>query len=296
MKLGVAGRLPRLDEPFPAFLPGDWRMIDAEACRRVRAAGFRGSSLFINKPLEATAADVQRVGQAFVDGDLEIAQLNGWYEALCNPDESLRAQGVAGMQALVRIGALLKAPTIYVRPGGLNPNGHWYAHPENHSQPTFDRIVDSLKPVMKVAESEGARVAIEGHVLSALDTPRRMRELIDAVGSPALKFNYDPVNFTGTVKDVHDTTRILNELYEQLGAFTAVAHAKDCRLADALVVHIDEVVLGTGTMNYPLFMRQFHELAPDGYFIIEHLPDDEVLQSAQFVVSLSRQLGIPLET
>jgi sugar phosphate isomerase/epimerase len=296
MKLGIACRLPGLDEPSPAFLPGDWRRIDSEDCRRVRAAGFRGSSLFINRPLEATAGEVQRVGKAFQRGELDIAQLNGWYEALCNPDDGLRAQGVAGMQALVRIGASLRAPTVYVRPGGLNPNGHWYAHPENHAQSTFDRIVDSLRRVLSVAETEGVLVAIEGHVLSALDTPRRMRELFDAVSSPALKFNYDPVNFIGTVKDVHDTTRILNEMNTLLGPVTAVAHAKDCRLADALVVHIDEVVLGTGTMDYPRFMTQFQRLAPDGFFIIEHLPDDQVLASAEFVVPLARQLGIPLET
>jgi sugar phosphate isomerase/epimerase len=295
MKLGVAGHLPRLDEPFPAFLPGDWRKIDAAACQRLRKAGFRGTSLFINKPLEATAAEVQRVGQAFVDGELEIAQLNGWYESLCNRDDALRVQGVAGMQALVRIGAQLRAPSVYVRPGGHNPKGHWYAHPENHSQATFDHIVDSLKQVLRVAEAEGVLAAIEGHVLSALDTPRRMRELIDAVGSPALKFNFDPVNFTGTVKDVHDTSRILNELADVLGKDIAVAHAKDCKLGDALVVHIEEVVLGTGTMNYPLFMRQFQHLAPDGYFIIEHLPDAQVLASRDFVVPLAKQLGLPLE-
>jgi sugar phosphate isomerase/epimerase len=230
-----------------------------------------------------------------VDGDLEIAQLNGWYETLCNRDDALRAQGVAGMQALVRIGATLRAPFVYVRPGGHNPRGHWYAHPENHTQATFDHIVDSLKQVMKVAEAEGVIVAIEGHVLSALDTPRRMRELIDAVGSPKLKFNFDPVNFTGTVKDVHDTSRVLNELVNELGQYVVAAHAKDCKLGDALVVHVEEVVLGTGTMNYPLFMRQFQTLAPDGYFIIEHLPDEQVLQSRDFVVPLAKQLGIPLE-
>jgi hypothetical protein len=48
-------------------------------------------------------------------------------------------------------------------------------------------------------------------------------------------------------------------------------------------------------MNYPLFMRQFQQLAPDGYFIIEHLPDAQVLESRDFVVPLAKQLGIPLE-
>jgi sugar phosphate isomerase/epimerase len=295
MKLGVAGRLPRLDEPLPAFLPGDWRMITAEDAARVRAHGFVGSSLFINKPLEAEAEDVKRVGQAFKEGGLEIAQLNGWYESLCNYDDTLRAQGVAGMIALARVGAALQAPSVYVRPGGHNPKGHWYAHPENHTQRTFDLVVDSLRQVCKAAEQDGVFIAVEGHVLSCLDTPQRIRDLVDAVGSPALKFNYDPVNFTGTVKQVHDTRIILQQLKALMGPFTIAAHAKDCALGDHLVVHIEEVVPGTGTMNYEMFMKDFQALAPEGYFIIEHLPDAETLEAQKNVVALAKRYGVPLD-
>ena len=295
MKLGVAGRLPRLDEPLPAFLPGDWRLITAEDAARVRGHGFAGSSLFINKPLEAQPADVKKVSQAFKDGGLEIAQLNGWYEALCNYDDALRAQGVAGMIALARIGAALQAPSVYVRPGGHNPAGHWYAHPENHTRRTFDNVVDSLKQVCKVGEQEGVFIAVEGHVLSCLDTPQRIRDLVDAVGSPALKFNYDPVNFTGSVKDVHDTRCILQQLKELMGSFTIAAHAKDCALGDELVLHIKEVVPGTGKMNYEMFMKDFQELVPDGFFIIEHLPDEETLQAQKNVVEMAKRYNVPLE-
>lgn len=295
MKLGIAGQLPHLDVPRPVLLPADWRAIDRAAAQRVRQAGFRGASLFINRPLEADKADLQRVKQAFADADLEIAQLNGWYEALCSYDDEKRAAGVRGMQALVRIGREVGAPNVYVRPGGHNPNGHWFAHPENHSPRTFDNIVDSLRQVCAVAQAEGMIVAVEGHVLSALDTPRRMRELIDAVGSPTLKFNYDPVNFVGTVRQVHDTSSVLREMYDLLGRDTVVAHAKDCRLGDQLVVHIEEVVPGTGAMNYELFMRQFQSLCPNGYFIIEHLPNELVPQACANVVALARTFGIPLE-
>ncbi len=294
MKLGVAGQLTHLDEPNPVLLPPDWRTIDVGAARRVREAGFRGAQLFIHRPLEANRDDVERVKRAFDAADLEVAQVNGWYEPLCSYDDAVRAEGVRGMQALVRIGRMVDAPSVYVRPGGHNPNGHWYAHPENHSPRTFDNIVDSLRRVCAVAQAEGVLVAVEGHVLSALDTPQRVRDLLDAVGSPALKFNYDPVNFVGTVRAVHDTSRVLNELYALLGRDIVVAHAKDCRLADQLVVHIEEVVPGTGTMDYGLFMRRFHEVCPEGYFIIEHLPNAHVPQARDFVRAVARAHEIPL--
>lgn len=285
MKLGVT----------EVFLPAVWQEITADDAAHVRSLGFVGSSLFIKAPLEAKPADVKRVGQAFREGGLKIAQLNGQYEALCNYDDGLRAQGVAGMTALTRIGAILQAPSVYVRPGGHNPKHHWFAHPENHTQRTFDNVVDSLKQVCKVAEQEGVFVALEGHVLSCLDTPQRAHELVDAVGSPALKFNYDPVNFVGTVKDVHDTSFVLRQLKTLMGPFTIVAHAKDCALNDQGTVHIKEVVPGTGTMNYEMFMQDFQELVPDGFFIIEHLPADLALKARENVVEMAKRYGVPLE-
>jgi sugar phosphate isomerase/epimerase len=265
MKLGVAGMLPH------------WRRIDRAAAERVRAAGFRGAAVFIDRPLEASQDAVLDVKRAFDAAGLEVAQVNGWYECLVNPDDALRNQGVAGLQVLCRLARLLDADTVYVRPGGLNPKGHWLAHPDNHAPATFERLIGSLRRVCAVAGAEGVTLAIEGHVLSPLDSAQRVRDLIDAVASPTLRFNIDPVNFMGTVRDVHDTRRVLNELFDLLGADTVAAHAKDCRLGDALVVHIEEAAPGDGTLDMALFLRRFQACCPGGYVLIEHLPDEKAL-------------------
>ncbi len=295
MKLGVAGQLPKLNSGQPAFFPADWRQIDLATTQRVRGYGFRGAQWFINKPLEADDADVQRVSAAFETAGLENCQLNGWYEPICSYDPAIRAEGLRGAERLIRIGARTNAVSVYIRPGGHNPNGHWYAHPENHSQRTFDLLVASFKQLCHVAANEGALVAVEGHVLSALDTPQRMHALVRAVDSPVMKFNLDPVNFTGTVQGVHNTDVVLNELDALLGDQIFVAHAKDLAIADKLVLQIDEVVPGTGAMNYPLFMQIFERRAPNGYFIIEHLPDAQLLEARDYVVPLAKKLGIALE-
>jgi len=283
MKLGVAG-----------LLPSDWRRIDVEACHNVRSAGFRGAQWFIPRPLDVELGDMRRVQAAFVAADLEICQVNGSYEALVNPDNNLRALGVSGLTALARLGGMLKTPTVYVRPGGLNPRGHWWPHPENHTLATFDRLVDSLKQVCHVAEAEGVILAIEGHVLSPLDSARKVRKLLDAVGSPTLKFNVDPANFIGSVADTHDTRRVLTDLFDLLGDDTVAAHAKDVALGETLVLHIDEVLLGSGTLDYPLFLRRFEHFCPDGYILIEHLPDEKVPLARAALVAVSERAGIPL--
>jgi sugar phosphate isomerase/epimerase len=284
MKIGVSG-----------FLPMDWRKIDLAATRRVVAAGLSGGQVFVNRPLEVDLAEMAPVKRAFDEAGLVVAQTNGWYESLINPDEAVRAEGIRGMQALTRIGRSLDTCFAYIRPGSINPNGHWWPHPENHSPRTFDRLIDSIKKICATAEAEGVTVGIEGHVVSTLDSAQRVRDLFDAVGSPRLKFNFDPVNFVGTVRDAHDTSRMLNEMYDILGNDMVAAHAKDCALLDEHVVHIVEVVPCTGTLNYEIFMRRWVECCPEGYFLIEHLPDDKVIIAREAIGRKAAQFGIPLE-
>jgi sugar phosphate isomerase/epimerase len=284
MKLGVAGLLPA------------WEQIDIEAARKVRAAGFRGATIFFQKPLEADRAAVSRLKSILDEAGLEAAQANGWYEVLVNADDHLRAQGVEGLQALIRIGRLLDAKSVYVRPGSHNTQGAWYPHPENYTPQTFDHLVNSLRQAAQTAQVEGMVLALEGHVLSMLDSPRRMRDVIDAVASPALKFNTDPVNFIGTVRDVYDPSRVLDELVSLLGDVTVAAHLKDLDLRDALVLHIDEVVIGEGRMDYDRLLRQLDQMDPDMYGLIEHLPDEKVPLARAGLMRAAEKAGIVLAT
>jgi sugar phosphate isomerase/epimerase len=286
MKLGI--------NPIPDL---DWRQKDwIASTQRWRSMGFKSATVFIHKPLESQPDDLLPVKQALAAAGLAVNQANGWHECLVNPDPAARAEGIKGMQSLCRYGAYLEAHSVYIRPGSLNPNGHWWAHPENHSAETFDRLVDSVRQVCRAAEREGVKVAIEGHVLTVLDTPSRVRDLLDAVASPALKFNLDPVNFIGTVRDVHDTSRIINDLFDLLGQDTIVAHAKDCRLAEAFVMQIHEVVIGTGTLDYRLFLRRFMDVCPDGDFIIEHLPEEKIPQAREALCRIAERLNIVFDS
>ena len=283
MKLGVDGLLP------------DWQSIDVEAARRVRSAGFLGATMRFNRPLETSFDEVRGLKHILDDAGLEAAQINGWYEVLVHPDEAKRAEGVRGLQRMVQFASLLNAETVYVRPGSLNERGAWYPHLDNHIPATFERLIDSLVQVCRTSEQEGVPLAIEGHVLSPLDTAQHMADLILAVGSPHLTFNADPVNFIGSVYDVHDTRPVLNQLFDLLGPVTTVGHAKDLRLEDKLVLHIQECLLGTGTLDYSLFLRRFQACCPNGYLLIEHLPNEQVPLARAALLKYAEREGIVFE-
>ena len=283
MKVGVSGFLP------------PWHQIARADLDRVRATGLSGAVLRVDDPLNTQDADVVRVKALFKQADVSVCQMNGAYECLINPDADLRARGIAGVTALIRFARLVDAPSTYVRPGSINPAGHWWPHPENHTPRTFDRLVASMRELCAFAEREGGVLAIEGHVVSTLDSAKRVKDLMDAVASPALMFCFDPVNFIGTVADVHATSRVINELCDVLGDKFIAAHAKDVKILDAHVVQIVETPPGTGTLDRNLFVKRFNRICPQGWFMIEHLPDERVPAARLVWGDVAKQVEITLE-
>jgi sugar phosphate isomerase/epimerase len=261
----------------------------------LRAAGFIGCSCFFPDPTLPTARELNRLRDVLQRAGVGIAQVNARYECLVNPDESLRREGIAALQAAVVICQRLRGDNLYVRPGSLNPGGHWWPHPDNHRPETIDRLVDSLRRLAPVAEDEGVILAIEGHIVSPLNTPAQVREVIDQVGSLSLKFNCDPVNFISNVQDVYNSRPLIDKLFDTLGDVTWALHAKDADIEDRHVIHISEVVMGRGYMDLAYYLQRFQAARPDGYVIIEHLPDEQIPEARAALLRAARQAGIHWE-
>ena len=274
------------------MMPADVRTVDEATARRIRSAGFTGVSVVLPDPLAPTREELIRVREVLAGAGVRVAQANPRYEALVNPDEARRKEGVRVLRQACLCARWLEAGNVYVRPGSLNPRGHWLPYPGNTSPETIDRLIRSLREVVPAAEDEGVILAVEGHVTSPLETPERVRAVIEAVGSPALRFNVDPVNFVGTLADAYSSTDFLNRMFDTLGEYTVCAHVKDLAVEERLVLHIAECVPGDGLLDMETFLRRFDAACPDGYALIEHLPDDKIPRAKQAVDAAAARAGL----
>ena len=274
------------------YMPSDLRQVDDATAERLRSQGFVGVSCVFQDPTTFTPDELERLRTTLHRHGVGVAQVNARYEALVNPDEDRRKQGIATLRAAVDVCARLQGDNVYVRPGSLNPQGHWWPHPDNHIPATLDRLVDSLRQVATTAEDAGVVLAIEGHTVSPLNTAAVVREVIDRVGSPALKFNVDPVNFVSNVQEVYHSRRVLDDLFDTLGDVTWVMHAKDMALDNKLVVHISEVIMGRGYMDLGYMLQRLEQVRPDAYVIVEHLPDEHIPEARDALLAAAAQAGI----
>ena len=282
MLLGAAG-----------FHAGDWLTFNTQTAREAAEIGLAVLNLRVNDPETARDIDITRVKRIFADSGLVVGQTNGNYGGgLVSDDEAERARAIKFVKRMCNLTRKLGSPNTYLRPGSMNRRGAWLPHPENRSQKVFDRLVDSARQVCKVAENEGVKVAVEGGVVCPLYSARRVRDFIDAVGSKALGFNQDPVNFVGTIEDAYDTTGLVNEFFDLLGNVTLGAHTKDFRLVDALLPHFEEEEIGKGMLDHVTFLRRMQQACPDGHVLIEHLPKDKFAPAFAAVTEVSRKAGI----
>ncbi len=255
------------------YIPSDPAEITPMLARSIRELGYTGVTVRVADPLDAREAPLRDAGTILRDAGVEVVQCNPQYEMLVDPIDARRELGIRQLRAAARCSHLLGAHTIYVRPGSVSPAGPWKPHPENTRLRTIERLLASLRAVAPAGEDVGIPFALEGADCSPLDTPERIRDVLEAVGSPAMRFNADPVNLVGSLEDLYDNAALTNRLFDLCERWIVAAHVKDITYIESLTVHLEEVPLGEGIFDQATFARRFEDACPDGYFMLEHLPD-----------------------
>jgi sugar phosphate isomerase/epimerase len=285
MRLGVAG----------SIVPNRLEAVDDRSVAKIADLGFSGVGTHFQGDPETIPQDaLQRVRSIFANHGVRIVQAWSVPQAIISPDESVRRDAVRKLQYAVRNAAELGADMAGVRPGSMNPRGDWWPHPDNHTPEVEDTLVNALREAASACETYGVPIALETHVTSPLDSPERIKRVIERTGSPWIRLSLDPVNFIGDFQKLYHTTRLINDLFDTLGPYTIAAHVKDVYAEDRLVVHISETVPGDGLLDFDTFFRRFEALLPAGYAIIEHLPANLVPQAMAFVQNKLAELGIAI--
>jgi sugar phosphate isomerase/epimerase len=105
----------------------------------------------------------------------------------------------------------------------------------------------------------------------------------------------DPVNLTWPHL-VFETKRLINDIFDELGSHIIALHAKDVVMGGAGkdVVHVDEAIPGTGTMDYATLLKRMDALPHDITLHAEHFPYAETLQGQQYIRGVARNIGVTL--
>ncbi len=282
MRFGVLG-----------VIDSDWTDVTYESVAVVRELGFTGIGAHLRVPASTITDDVaENVRTCISDNDMDFIQLWGPYPTIISADEEVRRSGVNAASDIVRLASRLGVPESGIRPTSHNPRGDWWPHPENHSQTSEDRLVRSISEILEVAVPAGVKIVLEAHATSTLDSPTRVRRVIERTDPANVTINIDLVNFVRDLPTAFDTTTMINEYFDVCGEFCGTVQIKDFYLEDRLVVHIAETIPGTGMLDLDTTLRRTAALGPDMYAVVEHLPLSQIGLAKRNLTVRAAALGL----
>ncbi|HTE16830.1 MAG TPA: sugar phosphate isomerase/epimerase family protein, partial [Armatimonadota bacterium] len=282
MRFGMSG----------CFLPEDMNDLTPEMCREVRALGFSGifTRFRANNPHDTPLHAAHRVRDILAGEGVRLFQVTGYWQNLITPDETARAEAVRTLQAALRLAGALGARGIDTGPGSMHMDGPWFPHPGNWVFDARRQLVKSLQECAPVAEDNGVFLSLEGHQLVTLESAEVTKEVLDEVGSPWVRSDFDSANWI-TLKTVFDTGPALNHMFDVLGDHVVSCHAKDIWIENRLTLHLQDGCPGKGLMDWDTLFRRMEELNPDYPVIAEGNATQELPFVSELFHRTARNLG-----
>ena len=144
----------------------------------------------------------------------------------------------------------------------------------NNSEETYQYLLKNMKKLVSAAEEIGVNVGIEGVHFHVINTPTKMKRLVDDLNSPNVRVIFDPVNYINTA-NYKNQDEIINTHFDLLGEKTKLLHLKDFKLVDGEVAYEFPC---DGLLNKDLLWDKLKQYNPDIAVILEEVKEDHLAQ------------------
>ena len=238
-----------------------------------------------------------RAASAFAKRGVRISVL-GCYINPIHPDPDERRRSLDRFKAYLRAAPDLGCGIVATETGSLNADCSFHAG--NRGEAPFEELVASVSELAEEAERRGVTFCVEGVVRHVAHSPRRLADLVARVGSPALAFLLDPVNYLDA-SNYEDRIRIIDEAFSRFGPGIRVLHAKDfvpaAAIGKAPSASPDEperrpesegaalgiVPPGQGLLDYPRILASLEAANPAADILIEDLRPEDMPAARAFI-------------
>jgi len=222
-----------------------------------------------------TPHNARRICGEFRRHGIAIAVL-GCYINLAGPDAALRRRELDRFKEYLRRAGDFGCALVGTETGSLNPN--YSAHPGNRGEEAFQLVRAGVRELADEAERSGASVGIEGVERYVISDARRLRRLIEEVGSDRVRVIFDPVNLLSPENHA-DQDEIIRETFDLLGDRIAVIHAKDFVVEAG---RLRSVRSGRGRLNHTLLAELIRARTPQVPVLLEDTEPATVDEGVRF--------------
>jgi len=269
IRLGGHGLPVGSDDPF-AF------------ARAHRAFGYAAAYV----PVSLLGADSHTLatwGKAFLDQYVTLAEVGIWRN-LIDPDPTKRRAELDYAAQCLALADAVGARCAVSFIGSFAPGTRHGLDARNLGPQALDAAVETVRYLIDTVKPKRAKFALEMMQATVPDSADSYLELIRAVDRPEFAAHLDPVNLVMTPRSYFDTGALIRECFQKLGPWIVSCHAKDIKLHETAALHLDEVQIGDGNLDYRTYLTELSRL-PDVPLMLEHL------EAGQYALARDRIFG-----
>jgi sugar phosphate isomerase/epimerase len=263
-----------------------------EWTQAVLAKGYRAA--YSPLAIEDHPADViQGYVQAAEQADIVIAEVGTWCNPL-SPDEAIRTAAIERCQKGLWLADELGARCCVNIAGSL---GDRWDGPcaLDMTEDAYAMIIDSVQAIIDAVKPKRTYYTLEGMPWMYPDSVSCYARMMKDIDRKEFAAHLDPVNWINSPEKFFKNKQLLEEAFTVLGDSIRSIHAKDILLQNKLTVHLPEVRIGLGGLDYRTFLHLADRLPADTPFMLEHLPAEDDYDAAAAVVrKIATEEGIAL--
>ena len=243
---------------------------------------------------EVRIADTQRLAdieKAFAAEDVMLAEIGIWRN-LITPDDAVRTTNLAYAAERLAIADAVGAKCAVSYIGSLKAGTNYEPAAENFGPEAFDACVETVRYLLDTVKPTRASFALEMMQYSLPDSVDSYVELLRAVDRPRFGAHLDPVNLVMTPRVYWDNGALIRECFDKLGDCILSCHAKDIVLRKAAALHLDEVQIGDGRLDYRTYLGELERLPNDVPLLLEHLDGPDYAIGRDRIFAVGDAIGI----
>jgi sugar phosphate isomerase/epimerase len=189
------------------------------------------------------------IAQTLHERGLSMAAISGTFN-MVDPNAARLENNLRRLEVLAEACRWLDTRIITLCTGSLDAQDMWKCHPENARKRTWERLVETMRAAVAIADRHEVTLAFEPEINNVVSSVIRARRLLDEIESPWLKVVIDPANLLlsgdlgrlgeilseatlavprpgGRFNRKGRLTEILDEAFDWLGPDIVIAHAKN---------------------------------------------------------------------
>ncbi len=272
----------------PVFVKTDDPAVLAKAHRDL---GYRAAYA----PSDLSVNDTDRIAamvMEFARQDVAIAEVGAWKNML-DPDAEKRRQNMEYVTGKLALAELLGARNCVDIAGSYNPTDWSGPAPKNLSPEFFDATVENCRKLIDTVKPTRTFFSIEMMPWSLPTNPDEYVRLVKAVDRKAFGVHLDVCNTMNSPQRFYDNSAGIRECFAKLGPWIKSCHAKDLKWGPGVQVWIQEVIPGTGLIDYKTYLSELSKLGTDAPLMLEHLhSEEEYTQGRKYIQGVGKSLGL----